>query len=103
MPQYRYARNYAARLLGIESGAAGPDPVVDVQAGDIFYSADHSPHAVMEAAKSGLYAAWRARGVSINFLVHDLLPVLRPEFFPPHADLTPCSLARLHGGPRPTA
>jgi hypothetical protein len=66
----------------------GPDPVVDVQAGDIFYSADHSPHAVMEAAKTGLYAGWRARGVSINFLVHDLLPVLRPEFFPPHADLT---------------
>jgi glycosyltransferase involved in cell wall biosynthesis len=87
-PQYRYARNYAARLLGIEEVLQGPDPVVDVQAGDIFYSADHSPHAAMEAAKTGLYAAWRARGVSINFLVHDLLPVLRPEFFPPHADLT---------------
>jgi glycosyltransferase involved in cell wall biosynthesis len=87
-PQYRYARNYAARLLGIEHVLQGPDPVVDVQAGDIFYSADHSPHAAMEAAGSGLYAAWRARGVALNFLVHDLLPVLRPEFFPPHADLT---------------
>jgi glycosyltransferase involved in cell wall biosynthesis len=87
-PQYRYARNYAARLLGIEHVLQGSDPVVDVQAGDIFYSADHSPHAAMEAAGSGLYAAWRARGVALNFLVHDLLPVLRPEFFPPHADLT---------------
>jgi glycosyltransferase involved in cell wall biosynthesis len=42
----------------------------------------------MEAARSGLYAAWRARGVSINFTVYDLLPVLRPEFFPAHADVT---------------
>lgn len=85
-PQYRYARNYAARLLGIEGALAGPDPVVDVQGGDIYYCADHSPHAAMEAARTGLYAAWRARGVSINFVVYDLLPVLRPEFFPPHAD-----------------
>lgn len=86
-PQYRYARNYAARLLGIEQVLEGQDPVVDVLAGDIYYCADHSPHAAMEAAKSGLYAAWRARGVSINFVVYDLLPVLRPDFFPPRADI----------------
>jgi glycosyltransferase involved in cell wall biosynthesis len=87
-PQYRYARNYAARLLGIEQVLQGQDPVVDVLAGDIYYCADHSPHAAMEAANSGLYAAWRARGVAINFVVYDLLPVLRPEFFPPRADIT---------------
>jgi glycosyltransferase involved in cell wall biosynthesis len=85
-PRYRYARNYAARLLGITDVLQGGDPVVDVQAGDIYYSADHSPHAAMEAARSGLFAAWRARGVSLNFVVYDLLPVLRPEFFPAHAD-----------------
>lgn len=87
-PHYRYARNYAAQLLGIEAVLQGPDPVVDVLAGDIYYCADHSPHAAMEAARRGLYGAWRARGVSINFVVYDLLPVLRPEFFPAHADIT---------------
>jgi glycosyltransferase involved in cell wall biosynthesis len=87
-PAYRYARNYAARLLGIDSLLQGGDPVVDVQAGDIYYCADHSPHAAMEAARSGLYQAWRARGVSVNFVIYDLLPVLRPEFFPAHADQT---------------
>lgn len=87
-PQYRYARSYAARLLGIDTVLEGPDPVVDVLAGDIYYCADHSPHAAMEAARNGLYAAWRARGVSVNFTVYDLLPVLHPEFFPPHADVT---------------
>ncbi|WP_312515955.1 glycosyltransferase [Massilia sp.] len=85
-PHYRYARDYCARLLGIEQVLQGPDPVVDVQAGDIFYSAELSPQVVLESTRAGLYAAWRARGVSINFTVHDLLPVLRPEFFPPHAD-----------------
>jgi glycosyltransferase involved in cell wall biosynthesis len=87
-PHYRYARNYAARLLGIEQVLPGPDPLVDVQAGDIFYSAELSPQVVLESTRGGVYAAWRARGVSINFTVHDLLPVLRPEFFPPHADIS---------------
>ncbi|MES2115241.1 MAG: glycosyltransferase [Pseudomonadota bacterium] len=86
--QYHYARRYVAALLGLEQVLTGPDPVLDVQAGDVFYSADHAPHAVLEAAQQGLFATLRARGVAINFLVHDLLPVLRPEFFPPRADLT---------------
>nr|WP_229258917.1 glycosyltransferase [Duganella flavida] len=84
--RYRYARNYAAKLLGIEATLEGPDPLLDMQAGDVFYSADHSPHAVMAAARDGVYAELRARGVTLNFLVHDLLPVLRPEFFPAGAD-----------------
>jgi glycosyltransferase involved in cell wall biosynthesis len=84
--RYRYARNYVARLLGIDATLTGPDPLLDVQAGDVYYSADHAPHAVMEAARDGVYAELRARGVTLNFLVHDLLPVLRPEFFPAGAD-----------------
>lgn len=78
---YRYARNYAGRLLGIVWGGQ-IDQVVDVHAGDIFYSADYSAAAVSEAARAGVYAELRVRGVTLNFLVHDLLPVLRPEFFP---------------------
>jgi glycosyltransferase involved in cell wall biosynthesis len=83
----RYAREYAARLLGIEGALPVGDALVDVQAGDIYYSGDHSPHVTMEAAREGLFAHWRMRGVEINFMLHDLLPVLRPEFFPPNADL----------------
>ena len=40
------------------------------------------PDGVIEAARSGIYLKWKATGLSINFLVYDLLPVLRPEFFP---------------------
>jgi glycosyltransferase involved in cell wall biosynthesis len=88
VPHYRYARRYVAGMLGIGELLQGEDPPLDVQAGDAYYSADHSPHAVLAAAKAGVYAAWRARGLSVNFLVHDLLPVLRPDFFPSHADIT---------------
>ena len=83
----RYARSYGARVLGIGTLLEGYDTLVEVQAGDVYYSADHSPHAVMSAADEGLFANWRARGVEINFLLHDLLPVLRPEFFPPGTDV----------------
>jgi glycosyltransferase involved in cell wall biosynthesis len=86
---YRYARRYTAQLLGIATELQ--DAVADTSAGDVFYSADYSPGAVVAAAQAGLYAHWRARGVHVNFLVHDLLPVLRPEFFPSGAALT-------HGG-----
>ncbi|WP_353400717.1 glycosyltransferase family 4 protein, partial [Duganella hordei] len=86
---YRYARRYTAQLLGIATELQ--DAVADTSAGDVFYSADYSPGAVVAAARAGLYAHWRARGVHVNFLVHDLLPVLRPEFFPSGAALT-------HGG-----
>ena len=82
---YRYARAYARQLMALDS-ALPPDEPVDVAAGDRFYSADYAPADIMAAARSGLYAWWRSRGVEVSLLVHDLLPVLRPEFFPPHAD-----------------
>ncbi|QNA90324.1 glycosyltransferase [Massilia sp. Dwa41.01b] len=78
---YRYARRYAVQLLGIHAPALHDAPI-DFQPGDLLYSADYSPVAVCEAARAGVYAQLRAHGVSINFLIHDLLPVLRPEFFP---------------------
>jgi glycosyltransferase involved in cell wall biosynthesis len=59
---------------------------VHVAAGDVFYCPDLFPGAVNEAARIGLYARWRDSGVRICFMVHDILPVLRPEFFPPRVE-----------------
>lgn len=78
---YRYARRYALGLLGLSTDGV-TDPRADSSAGDVFYSGDSSPAEMMAAAAQGVYAQWRARGVSVNFMVYDLLPVLRPEFFP---------------------
>jgi glycosyltransferase involved in cell wall biosynthesis len=84
---YRYAQRYTYRLLGMDIDAAWAiDPPADVSAGDVFYSPDYFPDGVIEAASGGLYAYWRAMGVEVNFLIHDMLPVLRPEFFPLYAN-----------------
>jgi glycosyltransferase involved in cell wall biosynthesis len=83
--RYRYARRYLHDLMGTVGNGVHDDDV-HVTSGDVFYSPDVFPRAVIEAARDGLYARWRAAGVRINFLVHDILPVLSPNFFPPGAD-----------------
>lgn len=82
---YCYAREYTQKLLGIPNLVLRDAPA-DVFTQDIFYSPDFYPGGVIEAARAGLYADWRARGIEVNFLVHDILPILRPEFFPEGAD-----------------
>ncbi|QBE64608.1 glycosyltransferase [Pseudoduganella lutea] len=82
---YRYARRYEHALLGTDDHGVVDDEV-RVGQGDVFYAPDFFPGAVTEAARTGLYTRWRAAGVSVNFLIHDLLPVLRPEYFPPRTD-----------------
>ena len=82
---YRYARRYLHELMGTV-GDGVHDDEVSVSSGDVFYSPDVFPRAVTEAAHQGLYARWREAGVRICFMVHDILPVLRPEFFPPGAE-----------------
>ncbi|HPC04054.1 MAG TPA: glycosyltransferase [Syntrophales bacterium] len=84
---YRYARKYSCGLLGIGQGNLSDEPI-DVSRGDVFYGADFFPGGVIEAAKAGLYLKWVASGLSIHFMVYDLLPVLRPEFFPEGAART---------------
>ncbi|MES2297866.1 MAG: glycosyltransferase [Pseudomonadota bacterium] len=82
---YRYARRYEHHLLGTDDFGVQDEPV-RVAPGDVFYSPDFFPGAVSEAGRTGLYTRWRAAGVSVNFLVHDVLPVLRPDFFPTGTD-----------------
>lgn len=79
---YCYARDYTCSLLGLES-AILPDDEVYVLPGDVFYAPDFFRDGVVEAGKAGLYRNWRARGIQQVFLIHDLLPILRTDFFPP--------------------
>jgi hypothetical protein len=70
-PRYRQARNAAGRLLGLGWGAQD-EPVIDVHAGDIFYAPDAAAPSVAAAFDAGLFAAWRARGISVQLLVRSL-------------------------------
>jgi glycosyltransferase involved in cell wall biosynthesis len=78
---YRYARRYTHGLLGIPADIA-EDTAVDVAPGDVFYGADFCPSEVIKAAAAGVYRRWREAGAGVHFLVHDILPVTQPEFFP---------------------
>jgi FkbM family methyltransferase len=79
--QYRYARRYTLQLLGLPDGVLEDDPV-EIARGDVFYMPDFWTDGVVLATEAGLYAEWRAKGVETNFMVYDVLPLTRPEFFP---------------------
>jgi glycosyltransferase involved in cell wall biosynthesis len=76
---YRYARHFMCRFLGIAEDWA-KDALVDAWPGDVFLGLDLAPHVV--AAQENILLAWRGRGVSVFFIVYDLLPVLLPKTFP---------------------
>jgi glycosyltransferase involved in cell wall biosynthesis len=100
---YRYARAYTFKLLGQPLPAAahadalldtagydplGDDPLedapIEMRAGDLFLGLDLFTTGT--AQNRQLLHAMRRRGVHIHFVVYDLLPVLRPDFFPVGAD-----------------
>jgi glycosyltransferase involved in cell wall biosynthesis len=70
-PRWRQARNAAGRLLGL-GWAEQDEPVVDVHAGDVFYAPDAASPSVQAAFEAGLFAAWRARGITVNLLLRRL-------------------------------
>lgn len=82
---YRYARRYTLSLFEQLSNAL-TDDVVEARNGDILLGVDLSGHRLIEAQASGLYEQLHHIGVSIYFVVFDLLPVQIPQVFPPGAD-----------------
>jgi glycosyltransferase involved in cell wall biosynthesis len=51
-----------------------------VRAGDTFLGLDLVTHGVH--LHQAVFEAWRAQGVTVQFVVYDLLPVQHPEWFP---------------------
>lgn len=78
---YRYARSFMDKLTGMPLGL--DDAPADVSAKDLFLGLDLDP-GIDEAAREWLQHQAR-RGVRLFFVVYDLLPVLRPDCFPPGA------------------
>ena len=85
---YRYARRYMCSFLEIPDNWA-VDEFVDVHPMDVFLGLDLQPKIVPRQIQC--LQEWHRRGISIQFIVYDLLPVIKPEFFFPGAcdDFTP--------------
>jgi O-antigen chain-terminating methyltransferase len=58
-----------------------PDKIVVPKHGDIFLGLDLNS-AIINAKISGLFHDWKKRGVNINFVVYDILPILHPKWWP---------------------
>ncbi|SEQ52492.1 Glycosyltransferase involved in cell wall bisynthesis [Azotobacter beijerinckii] len=83
--KYRYARHYILDLLGCSQGGLD-DEIVEPESGDVLLGLDLSGDILVQANHAGLFAEYRAQGVSIYFMVHDILPVRMSNVFPPGAD-----------------
>lgn len=78
-PGYRYARRFTSRFLGIDEAWAKDAPA-DAWFGDVFVGLDLAVHLVSQ--HETFFTDLRNRGIAIVFVVYDLLPVMRPDWFP---------------------
>lgn len=80
---YRYARGFALELLKMPP-QSWQNSLLECRAGDVFLGVDLHPDGVVR--QRAYFQLMRAQGVAVHFVVHDLLPCLQPENFPPGAD-----------------
>jgi glycosyltransferase involved in cell wall biosynthesis len=81
---YRYARQFTMKFLDCPGDILSDEPI-DYGAGDVFLGLDLQPHIVPR--HKDFYMELRRRGAGVFFMVHDLLPVLMPQYFLPEADI----------------
>ncbi|MGF6599986.1 glycosyltransferase involved in cell wall biosynthesis [Paraburkholderia sp. GAS448] len=85
--RYRYANRFSRSLNdGARETVVGEDEWLDSQQGDVFLGLDLVADRIPQV--QDWFAAQRRRGVRIYFVVYDLLPVLRPEWF--HEGIAGC-------------
>jgi glycosyltransferase involved in cell wall biosynthesis len=84
---YFYAQNYNCIFKGICS-IDEKDPPIRWQRGDIFFGLDMQHH--IQLAHADFYRRLRHDGVTVKFLIYDLLPIQHPNLF------KKSNLGRLH-------
>lgn len=75
---YWYARTFTETFTG--RPAAGPDAPIEYTSGDIFIGLDLQP--VIVQVQRPVLEQMRARGVEVRFVIYDLLPIQKPDYFP---------------------
>jgi len=75
---YRYARRFTSRFLGINKAWAVDSPM-DAWAGDVFVGLDLAAHLVPK--QEPFLSDLRNRGITVMFVIYDLLPLLRSDWW----------------------
>ena len=83
--QYFYARCFSSRILQF-SDTILQDSAVETYPGDIFLGLDFCPTTIPHS--KAILSHWRHRGIKLYFMLYDILPILRPDFFPPQTKPT---------------
>ena len=83
--QLRYARRFTSGLLECPTDLLD-DACVEPRSGDVLINLDLHTDMVTAAHEAGFYRRLRDLGVSVYAIVHDLLPVALPQYFPPDAE-----------------
>jgi glycosyltransferase involved in cell wall biosynthesis len=76
---YQYARSYGLKMAGVDDLVLEDAPV-DLRPGDVFLGLDLFVNGTSQ--NEDCLLEMRARGVDVNFVVYDVLPMLRPDAFP---------------------
>jgi glycosyltransferase involved in cell wall biosynthesis len=77
---YRYARMFTSQFSGEVNNEDLEDSPIEAVCGDIFFGLDLIHLATIN--NSDYFKELRRNGLRVYFLVHDLLPVLKPKLFP---------------------
>ena len=75
---YRYARRFTLEFLGQDTSQAS-DSFIRWQRGDIFFGLDMQHH--VQLAQKEFYQGLRQAGVTVKFLIYDLLPIQLADYF----------------------
>lgn len=78
---YRYARKFSCQFLNVDPGDL-TDAVVDFHATDTFLGLDLDAELSEAAANNLRYH--RRRGMRVIFIIYDLLPIVRSDWFEPY-------------------
>lgn len=76
--RFRYARQYSTRAWQLPNMRLEDEPV-EIAPGDVFFTADLALLPIRDMRRP--LRAWRRQGVAVHFVLHDLIPVLHPEFY----------------------
>ncbi|MBW3567927.1 MAG: glycosyltransferase, partial [Proteobacteria bacterium] len=79
--RYEYAGGFLERYCRDGANPRALRGEIETKAGDTLLGLDLAGSMVVDAARDGLYDILRDDGVSVAFVVYDLLPVTAPQFF----------------------
>jgi glycosyltransferase involved in cell wall biosynthesis len=75
---YRYANGFASNVLGQQTNLK-PDLPVDIAPGDVFIVLDFHPE--IQAMQAPFFELARRQGVTVKFMVYDMIYIQHPEYF----------------------